>query len=224
MKNRLDLPSIRLELVEDRSDPAQGGGFLKVRRFMMRNHYADGTSSRLYAYDLLERHALDAVCVLAFRRSSQGIEVLLRSSLRPPLAFRELAATPRPHDGTVVIWELPAGLVEPDEKGDDGIARCAARELHEETGYRLEPARFRLLGGPFFLSPGVLGEMIYVLSVEVADDTPEDVGGDGSPVEDGAVSVFVPLVDALAACLDGRIRDAKTELALRRFAATSEMP
>lgn len=223
MPNDLRLPAIRLELVEDRTD-ARSGGFLEVRRFTMRNHYPDGTQSRVYPYDLLERHALDAVCVLAHRAGPNGTEVLLRSSLRPPLAMRELSAVPHPNDGTVVIWELPAGLIEPDERGDEGIAACAARELHEETGYRVDPARFHRLGAPFFLSPGVLGEMIYTLSVDLGAAEREAVPGDGSPVEDGSVCVFVPLLDALSACTAGGIRDAKTELALRRFVAAGGAP
>ncbi len=112
MTTELELPAIRLEIVEDRTDSTpKGSGFLKVRNLRLRNRYPDGTESPVYAYDVLERHALDAVCVLAHRASARGVEVLLRSSLRPPLAMRELAATPHPPDGRVVIWELPAGLV-----------------------------------------------------------------------------------------------------------------
>lgn len=219
MTSRLDLPKIRLEIVEDRTEESDRRGFLKVRRLAMRNHYPDGSDSRVYAYDVLEREALDAVCVLAHRRGAHGVEVLLRSSLRPPLSMRGLSSIPHPHDGSVVLWELPAGLIEPDERGDEGVSGCAARELLEETGYRLPPDRFRPLGAPFFLSPGVLGEMIFVLSVDLTDVSPEEIPGDGSPVEDGSVSVFVPLADALRACAEGTIRDAKTELSLRRFAA-----
>ncbi len=52
------------------------------------------------------------------------------------------------------LWELPAGTLEPRE----GPAKCAARELEEETGYRagrVEPF------GWFYTSPGILTEKMY---------------------------------------------------------------
>ena len=49
-------------------------------------------------------------------------------------------------------------------------------------------------------------------------DTRREPDGDGSPLEAAATIIDVSLADALAACREGDIRDAKTEIALRRLA------
>lgn len=53
------------------------------------------------------------------------------------------------------IWEIPAGLLEPNEKPED----CAARELAEETGYR---ARNLSLLATLHSSPGFCDEVVYL--------------------------------------------------------------
>jgi len=117
-----------------------------------------------------------------------------------------------------VQWEVPAGLVEPDERGEEGLRACAARETLEEVGLAVAPSAFEALGPPVALSPGVIGEKIYFL---VADVDPSQRGTpteDGSPVEADARVRFVPLDDALAATRSGVVADVKTEVALRRLA------
>lgn len=52
------------------------------------------------------------------------------------------------------LWELPAGTL---EKGEDP-ARCAERELTEETGYR---AAEMIPFGWFYTSPGILTEKMF---------------------------------------------------------------
>ena len=52
------------------------------------------------------------------------------------------------------LWELPAGTL---EKGEDP-ARCAERELTEETGYH---ATEIIPFGWFYTSPGILTEKIF---------------------------------------------------------------
>lgn len=53
------------------------------------------------------------------------------------------------------IWEFPAGTL---EKGEE-IARCASRELEEETGWR--SLRLRKLT-QFYPTPGISNEMMYL--------------------------------------------------------------
>ncbi len=60
------------------------GGFLTIRRLMVRNRREDGSRSRVYLVDLLERPmGLDAVVVAIFTRARGPVEVLLRDALRP---------------------------------------------------------------------------------------------------------------------------------------------
>ncbi len=208
----LELPEVEIDVVEDRSATARCDvGFLRLRRLTLRNRYADGTRSETYAYDLVDRSALDAVAIVLVERNDGEARVCLRSAIRPPLALR-------PGGAGAVQWEVPAGLIEPGEEGEAGVLACAAREALEEVGARLAPEDFTLLGAAVTLSPGVLAER---LSFAVAEVDPGDFGApteDGTPVEERARVRFLPISEALAACADGRVSDIKTELAIRRLA------
>jgi len=114
-------------------------------------------------------------------------DVLLVRQFRPP---------PRQS-----LIEIPAGVL--DREGEDALT-CAARELFEETGYRHETIEF--LGG-FFTSPGFTDEYVHLFR---ALTKPEP---DAGP-EEGIELVRMPLEQSLDAARAGRVRDAKTALAL----------
>src|SRR6185503_16515789 len=97
------------------------------------------------------------------------------------------------------VWEVPAGLVEPEEKGAEGLRACAARETLEEVGIAVEPETFSALGPATWLSPGVIGEKIHYLEARVAPDASGTPTMDGSAVEEKGESRFVLVRDALAA-------------------------
>jgi ADP-ribose pyrophosphatase len=104
-----------------------------------------------------------------------------------------------------VLLELPAGTLEKDEDP----AKCAARELLEETGYRagrIEPL------ATFYTSPGVLTEKMYAF---VAYDlTKEETAlEEGEEIE----LAPAPMSQAIAMCSDGRIMDGKTIASLLMF-------
>lgn len=216
-------PKIKISVVEDKSATARcDRGFLRLQRLTLQNQHEDGQLSEAYPYDMVQRDALDAVVVVLHRTSQDGaVEVCVRSSLRPPLAFRDAGTTPLEGEHDPVVWEVPAGLIEPDEKGMAGVRACAARETLEETGYSVAADAFEPLGPPCYLSPGVLAEQLHycVASVDgLAEGAPTL---DGSPVEAGMKVLFMPLPVALEALDSGRIADAKSEVALRRFAMRS---
>lgn len=196
-----------------------------MRRFVLRNVYADGHRSAEYRYDLVEREAMDAVAIVLVARDAKGSLVCLRSALRPPLAFRPGYALPVPEaEPAAVLWEIPAGLVEPHERGLEGLRACAARESLEEVGLALAPDAFGPLGPAACLSPGVIGEKIHFLFAQVDPSARGVPTEDGSPVEARAEVRFVPIGEALAAVRDGRISDLKTEVAVRRIAALEGAP
>lgn len=97
--------------------------------------------------------------------------------------------------------EVPAGLL--DQRGEDALT-CAARELFEETGYR--HASIEFLGG-CFPSPGYTDEYVHLF---VATTRAEPEG----PPEEGVELVRRPFAQMVAAAGAGRVRDAKTALAL----------
>jgi ADP-ribose pyrophosphatase len=215
-------PSVRIEVVRDvTSEMGADEGFVRVRRLVLRNRYSDGTMSREYRYDCAERDAMDAVGIVLVDRKGH---VCLRSSIRPPLSLRTGYALPLPLEerGDPTLFEIPAGLVESDERGEEGLRSCCARETLEEVGLEVLESAFRRLGPPVFLTPGLIAEKVHVFVAEVDSSAASAPTMDGSPVEEHARIEWVPVNDAIAACRDGRICDVKTEVALRRLADLRE--
>ena len=114
-------------------------------------------------------------------------DVLLVRQFRPPVRTE--------------LLEIPAGLLDVDE--EDALT-CAARELHEETGYRHGSIEF--LGG-VYLSPGFTDEYFHLF---LARTHPEP---DGEP-EAGIELVPMAYGHAVSAARAGRFRNASTALAL----------
>lgn len=210
------LPSVEL-LVE--SDIREGQGYLRMRRYRLRARFPEAGLSESFAYDAVEREALDAVVVAPHFRDPAGTRhVVLRSSIRPPAALRREAWPGSDETPPGILWEVPAGLVEADERSDEGLLRCAARELLEEIGARVAPSAVMPLGPSTFPSPGVIGERHIYFHVEIDPKTVVAPTEDGSVLERAAVLVALPLECALALVRAGEIEDAKTEIALRRLA------
>jgi ADP-ribose pyrophosphatase len=113
-----------------------------------------------------------------------------------------------------LLWEIPAGTLEPGEP----VEHAAERELAEETGYTA--AKWRKLAA-FYPSPGVLSEKTHLFVAQGL--TP----GAMKPEDDEQLEpVLVPWQEALAKALDGTIRDAKTLVALllwERLSTTAEV-
>lgn len=219
-----------IELVEDRTGRSRcDEGFLHVRRYTARNRRADGSLSREYPIDVIERPTLDAVAVCLWARGHSGPQVLLRRQLRPAAYFRRGQSPALPEAPYLLFEEVVAGVVEPGEKGFEALQRRAAAEVAEEAGIALPPERFLRLGGPVFMLPGTASEKIHLVQAEVPHDgragpfsAPEH--GDGSPLEEGAELLWRPLPAALDAFDRGELEDAKTEIALRRLAALLARP
>lgn len=191
----------------DRTVEADERGFLRVRRVDLVAKREDGTRSRPFPYDVLERDAIDAAIMVAHHDVGGRVHVYLRSAVRPPLALR-----PR-NPLSPNVWELPAGLIEPDERP----AAAAAREVEEELGFSVGEEEMVALGPPGYPAPGFIGELHFYFHVRVDPSQRKAPGGDGSPLEDGARIESIPLDIALEACRRGEVPDLKTELALRRL-------
>jgi ADP-ribose pyrophosphatase len=196
--------------MRDRTPEARAtGGFLNVSRVDLVVNYPDGTHSPPFPYDIASRSALDAAVIVAYFDVSGIRHVYLRSAVRPPCALRAL---PPEHPGS--LWEVPAGLVEP---GEDP-ASTAARELGEELGFSADASAMRELGGWTLPVPGMIAERNVFYSIEVDPSARATPTEDGSALERSAAICAIPLPQALQHCRTGSIRDAKTELALRRLA------
>lgn len=208
-----EVPKVELDVVANRSTEREG--FLSIKRYDVRMVTpdaggADGTPKRssVFRYDLLDRRALDAAVIAAHYVGDDGVlHVYLRSAIRPPVS---LARSGRP---SPVLWELPAGLIEPGEEPHAG----AARELEEELGFAVEPSALQPLGPTALPAPAFIGEEHWFFHVRVDPGERGTPGGDGSPLEEDAHIIAVPLTLAIEACRAGEIRDSKTELALYRL-------
>ncbi|HEU4383914.1 MAG TPA: NUDIX domain-containing protein [Anaeromyxobacteraceae bacterium] len=213
-----------IEIVLDRTAASRcDEGFLRLKRYTAANRRADGSRSREYPIDVIDRPTLDAVAVCLWARTARGVEVLTRRSLRPAAYFRRGQAAALPEPEYLLLEELVAGVVEPGERGPEALRRRGADEVREEAGLAVEPARLEPLGGPFFVVPGIASEKIHLLAAEVEkagpDELPAPEHGDGSPLEEGAFLRWRELRAAIRACESGEIEDAKTEIAFRRLAA-----
>ncbi len=196
------------------------GGFLALRRLRMRNRRADGSLSPPYVCDAIARpYGQDAVVVAVYARTPGGVQVLVRDGLRPALlAGRDPARAPLPEPPPgMFLTELVAGILEPGDVGADGLAQRAAHEVEEEAGFTVDPAAVALLGAGAYPSPGSMVEKFYFTAVEVDPAAQQALAGDGSPMEEGAKTRWLPLDAAIDACMRGDLADLKTELGLRRL-------
>lgn len=207
-------PDLKLFELADRS-PAAPEGFLCLKRRELSVRFPDGTNSQPFLYDEFTRRALDAVVIAAHFQRNGKPWVYLRSALRPPLAFRRCASADP--FGTGVTWELPAGLIEPEETGARGVLLAAARELEEELGFRARPEEFLALGGPVLPCPALIAEQQFFVRVKVNPPDRMAPQLDGSPLEEFGKVIEVSVEDALKQCREGTIGDSKTELGLRRL-------
>jgi ADP-ribose pyrophosphatase len=207
-----ELPKHSLELLEDLTN-VKDAGFLCVLRRKYQVRFSDGATSSPFVYDEVSRAALDAVVIAAHAPHASGARhVYLTSALRPPIVMREKP----PPGGSAGLWELPAGLIEVTERDAGGARRAAVRELAEEIGFSVPPEKLSELGPWTYPAPAVIAERHIFFEVEVEPAERRAPAQDG-PLEQGALVVDVPLETALAMCARGEIRDAKTELALRRL-------
>ena len=97
-----------------------------------------------------------------------------------------------------MVWEIPAGVLEPGEAPE----ACARRELREETGAdadRIEPLT------TIFTTPGFTDEQIHLFLA-----TGLRPGRQKLDPDEFVEPVTLPLSEALESIRDGGIRDAKT--------------
>lgn len=207
-----------IEVIEDFTPTARcDEGFLHVRRLRCQNRRRDGSASAVYRVDVIDRPRLDAVAVLVYRRGASGWEALTRQNLRPAAYFRKDKQPVVPEPTHLLLWEIVAGLLEPSDRGEQGLRLRAAEEAREEAGFAVRPEEVRLLGGAFFVAPGILSERIFLAAVDVTGREQVTPEGDGSPLEEAGATRWWPFAELLAACRRGEVPDAKTEIALTRL-------
>ena len=111
------------------------------------------------------------------------------------------------------IWELPAGVLAPDEPPE----ACAARELAEETGVVARELRHL---GTILTTPGFCDERIHLFLARGLMD-----GSHAREFDEAIAEIArVPLAEALARVRNGEIVDGKTIVGLHLAAAALGKP
>jgi len=210
-----------IEVVGDRTGTSRcDEGFLKVRRLVVRNRYADGSTSADYPCDIVSRPHPDAVALLLYRiGEGREVKVVLKESPRVPVYLRkDLALEVEETRRYRTLLELVAGMIESGDGGREGMRARAAAEAREESGFDVALDRVRELGEGTFASPGTSDEKVYYCSVPLDRLEGGRATGDGSTMEEATRPVVFDLREAIRMCRDGRIPDMKTEVGLLRLA------
>ena len=210
-----------IEIVEDRTAQSRcDEGFLRVRRLLVRNRYADGSTSANYRCDIVSRPHPDAVALCLYRvEGVREIKVILKESPRVPIYLRKDLMLEVDEPGPYrTILELVAGMVEPGDGGRAGMRTRAARESIEEVGQEVEAERIADLGEGTFASPGTSDEKVHFCSAPVESLSADEAAGDGTAMEEATRAIVLELREAIRMCRDGRIPDMKTEVGLLRLA------
>ncbi|MGC5629703.1 NUDIX domain-containing protein [Georgenia sp. Z1344] len=135
-----------------------------------------------------------AVAIVALRGDDDAPEVLLVSQYR--------------HASRAFLHEIPAGLL--DVPGEDPV-EAGRRELAEEADLRA--GSWHVLAD-VLLSPGATNECVRVLLARDLTEVPAGERHEREDEESEMVPRWVPLADAVAAVLDGRIHNGATTLGL----------
>ena len=209
-----------IEVVEDVTARSRcDEGFLHVKRLVCRNRHADGSTSRDYRVDVVDRPIPDAVAVLIWRRGPAGP----RSSPGRPCGPRPTSAPPcRSRCRTRVrtcSWRSWSPGCWSRTTGARPVSVVAPPRRPWRRPGSACPRTRCTCSGSFFLAPGILSEKIHPTAVEVTGRPQETPEGDGSPLEDGATLHWWPIDALLEACRTGAVEDAKTELLVGRFLA-----
>lgn len=213
-----------VEIVEDKTPSSKcDEGFLLLRRFVLKNTYTDGSVSEPYNCDVLSRRMIDAVAVVLWHRDDAGtVYVHYREGTRPPVWLRRHKQDQLPYKDPAPfdrIGEIVAGVLEEGDDGPEGVRKRGAIEAREEAGYDVPMDDVSYLGTEgIFPSPGVTDEKIYLCAAQIDPAQQGVAEGDGSAHEEGTRMVTLTLREAIRACREGRIPDAKTELGVLRLA------
>ena len=169
----------------------------RVDLYKVRKEHDDGI---LFGeFERVNIHRGEAVAVLLHNAEKDTV-ILVRQ-------FR-LAKFTKTGDG--MLWEIPAGMIEPGEKSDE----VAIRETLEETGYQISDP---VLLHKIILAPGVMNEYIYIYKACITDEQKVDKGG-GLAHEGEHLEVHeLPVAEIRQMIRTGIIDDAKTIIALNEL-------
>ncbi|MDR3498733.1 MAG: NUDIX domain-containing protein [Parvibaculum sp.] len=180
--------------VDIRSRETLGQGWGRLERFTLRHRRFDGTWSEVIQRDLYT--IAEVGMVLPYDPKLDAV-VLIEQFRTCGLFWGE----------ATWLFEAVAGIVDPGETPPE----VARREAMEEAGCTIDAP---IPIATVYSSPGGYGERTYMFAART--DLSAIGGTHGLAEEHEDIrAVVVPLVEAYLACLDGRVREAKTILMIQ---------
>lgn len=193
----------------DQTEDYQFGEQFRVTRATLQYRRFDGRMSKPVTRINFERG--DSVGVLLYDPHDDAV-ILVRQFRYP--VYAALGPHEREGDGARGAWllEIVAGVVDEGRTAKE----VAHKELLEEAGYEVEDDLQYIT--TFYPSPGGTSERVYLFLGEVDHD--QRIGKGGGVVAEGEDTqvVVLPFHEAMDMVADGRIRDAKTIIALQHLA------
>ena len=137
-----------------------------------------------------------------------SVAAVLHDTTDDTIVLTEQYRYPTHGKGPGWMLELPAGVLDADEKPEQSVRR----EIVEEVGYEvssMEPIC------TFYVSPGGTSERILLFYARVTPSARISAGGGVASEGEDIRSVHIPIAEALARVRDGDIVDAKTIIGLQ---------
>lgn len=137
-----------------------------------------------------------------------SVAAVLHDTTDDTIVLTEQYRYPTHGKGPGWMLELPAGVLDADEKPEQSVRR----EIVEEVGYEvssMEPIC------TFYVSPGGTSERILLFYARVTPPARISAGGGVASEGEDIRTVHIPVAEALARVRDGDIVDAKTIIGLQ---------
>ena len=137
-----------------------------------------------------------------------SVAAVLHDTTDDTIVLTEQYRYPTHGKGPGWMLELPAGVLDADEKPEQSVRR----EIVEEVGYEvssMEPIC------TFYVSPGGTSERILLFYARVTPSARISAGGGVASEGEDIRTVHIPVAEALARVRDGDIVDAKTIIGLQ---------
>ena len=201
-------------------------GFVRLERFTAINEYDDGSYSKEYNCDIINRSGRDAVIIVPYIFIEGKLHLLMIRNFRPVVFYRERVLNNKSleeiDENILNFLEFPAGMLEESEleskNREQGIKQCAKRELEEETGFIVPLKNIKVLGSEYYSSSGIITERINIATCDITGiKQKKEIKTDGSVMEETIETFFVDFLEAMNWCKQGIIKNAGTEIGINRL-------
>lgn len=182
------------------SDPGE-----KIKELSRKTLYRGFAGVEEYRFRLPQNNS--EVTRTVITRPSAAAIILVNKSEKKIILIRQFRAPVYHNTREGMVWEVPAGVIEPHEKPEETIIR----ETLEETGFRISDPK---LISAFYPTVGLLNEVIY-LYYDFVENADKIKTGGGNDFENEFLDVVeLSFSEAINLLDSGQVIDGKTIIAL----------